>query len=112
MKKSTYKKKLKKHHKKHNKTRKLIKKGGDIMYYPSPEANQMWSAEPPMQNLICSDDKVCLAFGEVSDHVKAFFDGFTRFNFTNKVIKRIGNPSVNGFVFELENETYLKSYLY
>jgi len=105
MKKSTYKKKLKKHHKKHNKTRKRIKKGGDIMYYPSPEANQMWSAEPPIQNLICSDDKVCLAFGEVSDHVKAFFDGFTRFNFTNKVIKRIGNPSANGFVFELENET-------
>ena len=59
MRKSTYKKKLKKQHKKHKKTRKLIKKGGDIMYYTSsPDSKDMWRDEPPMQNLICSDDKV------------------------------------------------------
>jgi len=106
MRKSTYKKNLKKHHKKHKKTRKLIKKGGDIMYnLSSPEAKDMWREDPPAENLICSDDKVCLAFGEASDKVKDFFDGFTRFNFTKEAIKRIGEPSANGFVFELENET-------
>ena len=94
------------HNSKKRKTRKLLKKGGDIMYYSAPGAKDMWRAETPTDNLICLDDnKVCLAFGDVSDHVRDFFDGFVRFNFAKKVIKRIGNPSENGFVFEIENET-------
>ena len=113
MRKQTYKKggmkKTKRRNKtqkrKYSKTRKLIKKGGDIMYYPEPGADKMWGLVQPTENLICSDDNVCLAFGDVAEQVKAFFDGFVRFNFAKKVIKRIGNPSVNGFVFEIKNET-------
>ena len=91
------------------KTHKLInitKKGGDITYLSAPGADNIFGLKNPEKNLICSDDnKVCLAFGEVSDQVKDFFDGFVKFNFARKIIKRIGTPSVNGFVFEIINET-------
>jgi hypothetical protein len=112
--KSTFKKKIRRRHKtqkryKRNnpyKSRKLIKKGGDITYFSAPGADKMFGLNPPPVNLVCSDDNsVCLAFGDVADQVKAFFDGFVRFNFARKVIKRIGAPSVNGFVFEIKNET-------
>jgi hypothetical protein len=65
----------------------------------------MWRTGTPMANLICSDENICLAFGDVSDHVREFFDGFVRFNFAKKAIRRIGKPSENGFIFEIENET-------
>jgi len=90
---------------KNYKTQKLIQKGGDIMFYPSPGADKMFGLDQPLENLICADDNVCLAFADVADQVRDFFDGFVRFNFASKVIKRIGNPSVNGFVFEIKNET-------
>jgi hypothetical protein len=107
MRKTTHKKggKKNKHcNKPHNKTyknRKLQQKGGDIMYYPAPGADKL----SPLDNSICANESVCLVFGDVAEQVKAFFDGFVRFNFARKVIKRIGNPSVNGFVFEIKNET-------
>jgi hypothetical protein len=99
------KKKSKQRNKKNRKTRKIIQKGGDIMYYSAQGADKMWGLDQPTENLICSDESVCLAFGDVAEQVKAFFDGFVRFNYAKRVIKRIGNPSVNGFVFEIKNET-------
>ena len=93
---------------KRNKTRKLIKKGGDIMYSSTLDAEDMWREQMPRKDLICivnKGKKVCLAFGDVSDQVKSFFYGFTRFNYAKEVIKRIGKPSANGFIFEIENET-------
>jgi hypothetical protein len=86
---------------KKNKKLALIKKGGDIMYARLPETKDIGTAK----NFICSDDNVCLAFGESSEQIKALFDGFVRFNFATRVLKRIGKPSVNGFVFEIKNET-------
>jgi hypothetical protein len=97
----------KRHNKRHNKTHnKLIKKGGDITYLSTPGADYIFGLKQPTKNLICSNDNtVCLAVGEESEQVKTFFDGFVKFNFARKVIKRIGTPSVNGFVFEIKNET-------
>ena len=105
-----YKKRSNKSYKKRSnklyKTRKILKKGGDIMYLSAPGADKIFGLNNPTENLICSDDNnVCLAFGQISDQVKDFFDGFVKFNFARKVIKRIGAPSVNGFVFEIKNET-------
>ena len=85
----------------HRKTRKLSKKGGDIMYYPTTYGK---GDRDSKKNMICSDDNnVCLAFGDLSDKVTASFNGFVDFNYARKYIKRIGAPSENGFVFEIEN---------
>ena len=107
-------------HKRNKKTRKLIKKGGDIMYLSEKGADKMFGLDQtPTRNLICSDynkegDKSCLAFGDVADHVAAFFNGFigaasgnnfVEFNFARKDIRQIGKPSENGFVFEITNKT-------
>jgi len=55
-------------------------------------------------NFICWEN-TCLAFGEVANQVKGFFNGFTTFHYASKIIKRIGKVSANGFVFEIRNET-------
>ena len=59
----------------------------------------------PTENIICSENTTCLAYDDVVDQVKKLFDGFVKFNFARKVIKRIGSPSVNGFVFEIKNQS-------
>ena len=82
-------------------TRKLVKKGGDIMYYPTAYGK---GDRDSKKNMICSDDNnVCLAFGDLSDKVTKSFNSFVDFNYARKYIKRIGAPSENGFVFEIEN---------
>lgn len=55
------------------------------------------------QNLqaICSDSSVCIAFGKQSDDINKFFGNYRTFKYLNGPLKRIGNVSVNGFVFEL-----------
>lgn len=60
---------------------------------------------------ICSDSGVCIAFGRESEKIKDFFNGFVNFDFIVKPIKKIGEPSSNGFVHEIkyEREGY-KSY--
>ena len=65
---------------------------------------------------ICSDSGVCIAFGKESDTIKRFFDGFTNFKWAVDPIKRIGAPSANGFVNEInyvrdnyKSNTVLKS---
>ena len=97
--------------KRNNKTRKIKtkkynkrKSGGDIMYYPTSYGKEHFDSKQLGKNMICSDDNnVCLAFGDLSDKVTASFNGFVDFNYARKYIKRIGAPSENGFVFEIEN---------
>ena len=50
---------------------------------------------------ICSDSGVCIAFGKESDKIKKFFNNFTNFDYAVSR-QRIGAPSVNGFVYEIE----------
>jgi len=53
---------------------------------------------------ICSDSGVCIAFGRESEKIKDFFNGFVNFDFIVKPIKKIGEPSTNGFVHEIKYE--------
>ena len=51
---------------------------------------------------ICSDSGVCIAFSEkIAAEIKKFFGGFTRFEYAQAPIKRIGKSSANGFVNEI-----------
>lgn len=50
---------------------------------------------------ICSDSGVCIAFGKESDKIKKFFNNFTNFDYVVSR-RRVGAPSVNGFVYEIE----------
>lgn len=53
-------------------------------------------------NSICSDSGVCIAFGQEAGKIKTFFNQFTKFTYLDSKIKIIGNPSVNGFLYELK----------
>ena len=53
---------------------------------------------------ICSDSGVCLAFGKKSKDIKDFFSNFVDFKYATSSLKRIGNPSANGFVNEVSYE--------
>jgi len=79
------------------------KSGGDIMYYPTSYGKEHFDSKQLGKNMICSDDNVCLAFGKLSDKVTKSFNGFVDFSYAGNFIKRIGAPSENGFVFEIEN---------
>lgn len=50
---------------------------------------------------ICSESGVCLAFGNKSNEIKKFFNNFNNFKYANNTIKRVGEPSANGFVNEV-----------
>lgn len=51
---------------------------------------------------ICADSGLCLAFGTRSDEIKKHFGGFVNFEYAIAPIKRIGNPSANGFISEIQ----------
>jgi hypothetical protein len=53
---------------------------------------------------ICSDSGVCLAFGQHADDIKKHFGGYTAFDYVISPIKRIGKPSENGFINQIEYE--------
>ena len=53
---------------------------------------------------ICSDSGFCLTFGKEDNKIKAFFKGFTTFEYAVNPIKRIGKPSGNGFVNQITYE--------
>ena len=53
---------------------------------------------------ICSDSGVCIAFGQNSKKIIDYFDGFKNFNYVKAPIVRIGAPSENGFVKQIEYE--------
>jgi hypothetical protein len=51
---------------------------------------------------ICSDAGVCIAFGtNAANDIKKHFNGFTDFAYVKAPIIRIGSPSANGFINEI-----------
>ena len=54
---------------------------------------------------ICQDSGVCIAFGTENTKIGNYFNHFIHFDFVKK-IKRIGIPSANGFVNEIEYKKY------
>ena len=53
---------------------------------------------------ICSDAGVCIAFGKETETIRKHFGGFVDFTHIRGPIKRIGQPSENGFVNEITYE--------
>jgi hypothetical protein len=53
-------------------------------------------------NSICSDSGVCIVFGLETTKIKKFFNNFVDFKYLTDDIKRIGDISVNGFLYELK----------
>lgn len=51
---------------------------------------------------ICSDSGECLMFGRQTNTIRNYFKNFVNFDFVVPPIKRIGEPSANGFVNELK----------
>lgn len=51
---------------------------------------------------ICSDSNVCIAFGIEQPKIYAFFHGYADKKYIQLPIRRIGKPSRNGFVNEIE----------
>jgi hypothetical protein len=51
-------------------------------------------------NHICTDSGVCIAFGKELGIIKNHFDNFLNFTYVSQ-IRRIGEPSANGFVNEI-----------
>jgi hypothetical protein len=55
-----------------------------------------------MLQVSCKNPDNCLALGQYDEKIKLFFDNFRNLNYIdNSLIKRIGNPSANGFIIEL-----------
>lgn len=90
---------------KKNIKKKSSKRGGDIAYYPLAGATPtpIWTPTPT-SNVVCSDDNVCLAFGDLTEDIKTFFNGFINFDFVVSPIERIGTVSVNGFISQIKYE--------
>lgn len=53
---------------------------------------------------LCSDSGVCLAFGKKRNKIKSFFNNFSDFSLVKQNAKRLGEPSTNGFVYEIPYE--------
>jgi hypothetical protein len=53
---------------------------------------------------ICSDSGFCLAFGQHSEKINHHFLGFLDFTYAKSPIRRIGDVSSNGFVYEITYE--------
>jgi hypothetical protein len=53
-------------------------------------------------NKICPTSGACITFGNNVDQLTDYFKGFTGFEYAVSPIKRIGKPSVNGFINEIE----------
>jgi hypothetical protein len=51
---------------------------------------------------LCSDSSICIAFGKNADKISQFFNNFKKFDYVKLPIRRIGVPSVNGFIHEIE----------
>jgi hypothetical protein len=86
-----------------NVTRRIKKK--DIESNARKTIGRMIKKSGKFLQMICSDSGVCLAFGRKSDEITAFFKGFTDFTYAVSPINKIGMPSANGFIKEIE---YLK----
>ena len=49
---------------------------------------------------ICSDSGICIAFGTETDKIKSFFGSFITSEYVAPPMTRIGQVSLNGFIFE------------
>jgi hypothetical protein len=58
-----------------------------------------------LQN-ICSDSGHCLSFGTEKNKINTFFNNFNTFEYAGGLAKPMGNPSVNGFIFEIPYKKY------
>lgn len=54
-------------------------------------------------NTICTDSGECLIIGRENQFIKKLFSGFSNFEYLTD-IERVGEPSVNGFVLNLQYE--------
>lgn len=55
-----------------------------------------------MLKMACKNPGNCLALGPYDEKIKLFFEDFKNFNLIdNRHVKKIGTPSVNGFIIEL-----------
>lgn len=64
-----------------------------LLTHPHGQANYLKS--------ICSQSGVCIAFGQEQKKIRQLFRNFIDFSLVSKRPKRIGNPSANGFVYEV-----------
>ena len=55
---------------------------------------------------VCFDSGACLSFGTQIKKINELFNGFTTFDYVEPPIKRIGQPSANGFVNEIQYKRY------
>lgn len=53
-------------------------------------------------NIICPDTGMCIAFGNNADQLTRYFNGFTKFDYVISPTNRIGQPSANGFIRQIE----------
>lgn len=53
---------------------------------------------------VCSDAGQCLAFGNYTNEIKKHFGGFANFEYATAPITRIGTPSANGFINQIQYE--------
>lgn len=51
---------------------------------------------------VCSDAGECLAFGNYTSEIKKHFGGFAKFEYAIAPITRIGSPSANGFINQIQ----------
>ena len=51
---------------------------------------------------LCADSSICIAFGKNTDKISQFFNNFKKFDYVKLPIRRIGVPSNNGFIHEIE----------
>jgi hypothetical protein len=85
-----------------NVTRKIKKK--DIKMNAEKTIGRFIKRSGKFLNTICSDSGVCIAFGRNANEITQYFKGFTDFTYAISPIKKIGEPSNNGFVKEIEYE--------
>jgi hypothetical protein len=51
---------------------------------------------------LCADSSICIAFGKNADKITQFFNYFKKFDYVKLPLRRIGVPSNNGFIHEIE----------
>jgi hypothetical protein len=89
-------------HKKNNKTVKNTKAAEKIRKFMRKTTQKRRAR---FLKTICEDSGICIAFGTENKKIINFFNNFVNFDFV-KNIKRIGTPSANGFVNEIEYKKY------
>lgn len=80
-------------------------RGGDIKDTLQLQLHSKQENLAKMLNVACKNPDNCLALGYYGDIIKTFFDDFRNFSYVKmNEIKRIGQPSSNGFILEIPFE--------